>query len=149
MISKTGNSPSEAPRAERNARLSSSPRKFLTAPESTLLPKGSEIDQRVFLISYTAGRRAVNKSGKVVGIHLRPQTLRRHAATYASRSGKPIEIVSKVILRHAKLSKTQRYLGTVSDVEAMRGLTISTVKEWEKGEEVCKQTFPRSDNRSC
>jgi hypothetical protein len=66
-------------------------------------------DQRVFSISYTAGRRVVNKAGKVVGIHLRPHDLRRHAATYASRSGVPIEIVSKVILRHANLSTTQRY----------------------------------------
>jgi len=32
----------------------------------------------------------------------------------------PIEIVSKVILRHANLSTTQRYLGKVSDTEAMR-----------------------------
>jgi integrase len=62
----------------------------------------------------------VNKAGKVVGIHLKPHDLRRHAATYASRSGVPIEIVSKVILRHANLSTTQRYLGTVNDVEAMR-----------------------------
>ena len=31
-----------------------------------------------------------------------------------------LQIVSKVILRHANLSTTQRYLGTVSDVEAMR-----------------------------
>ena len=77
-------------------------------------------DQRIFPISYTAGRRVVNKAGKVVGIHLRPYDLRRHSATYASRSGVPIEIVSKVILRHANLSTTQRYLGTVSDVEAMR-----------------------------
>ena len=46
--------------------------------------------------------------------------LRRHAATYASRSGVPVEIVSKVILRHADLSTTQRYLGKVSDVEAVR-----------------------------
>ena len=46
--------------------------------------------------------------------------LGRHAATYASRSGVPIEIVSKVILRHANLSTTQRYLGKVSDTEAMR-----------------------------
>jgi hypothetical protein len=29
----------------------------------------------------------VNKAGKVVGIHLKPHDLRRHAATYASRSG--------------------------------------------------------------
>jgi hypothetical protein len=32
----------------------------------------------------------------------------------------PIEIVSKVILRHAHLSTTQRYLGKFTDVEAMR-----------------------------
>ena len=37
---------------------------------------------------------------------LRLQDLRRHAATYASRSGVPIEIVSKVILRHANPSIT-------------------------------------------
>ena len=34
--------------------------------------------------------------------------------------GVPIEIVSKVILRHANLSTTQCYLGKISDVEAMR-----------------------------
>jgi hypothetical protein len=62
----------------------------------------------------------VAKTGMLVGIHLRPHDLRRHAATYASRSGVPIEIVSKVILRHANLATTQRYLGKISDVEAMR-----------------------------
>ena len=56
----------------------------------------------------------------LVGINLKPHDLRRHATTYASRSGTPIEIVSKVILRHANLSTTQRYLGKVSDMEAMR-----------------------------
>jgi integrase/recombinase XerD len=60
------------------------------------------------------------KAGRLVGIHLRPHDLRRHAATFASRSGTPIEIVSKVIMRHAHLSTTQRYLGKVTDVEAMR-----------------------------
>ena len=34
--------------------------------------------------------------------------------------GPPVEIVSKVILRQATLSATQRYLGKVSDVEAVR-----------------------------
>jgi integrase len=56
----------------------------------------------------------------MVGVPLKPPDLRRHAATYASRSGVPVEIVSKIILRHAKLSTTQRYLGKVSDVEAVR-----------------------------
>ena len=62
----------------------------------------------------------VVKVGKMVGVNLRPHDLRRHAATYASRSGIPIEIVSKVILRHADLSTTKRYLGKVSDLEAIR-----------------------------
>ena len=44
----------------------------------------------------------VKKAGEMIGIHLRPHDLRRHSATYASRSGVPIEIVSKVILRHAQ-----------------------------------------------
>jgi integrase len=56
----------------------------------------------------------------LVGIHLKPHDLRRHAATYASRSGTPLEIVSKVLLRHSNLSTTQRYLGKISDAEAIR-----------------------------
>ena len=32
----------------------------------------------------------------------------------------PVAIVSQVILRHANLSTTQRYLGKVSDGEAVR-----------------------------
>ena len=62
----------------------------------------------------------VKKAGKMVGVRLRPHDLRRHAATYASRSGVPLEIVSKIILRHANLSTTQMYLGKVSDSEATR-----------------------------
>jgi len=60
------------------------------------------------------------RTGSVVGIHLRPHDLGRHASTYASRSGVPIEVVSKVILRHSNLSTTKRYLGKISDVAAMR-----------------------------
>jgi integrase len=56
----------------------------------------------------------------MVGINLIPHDLRRHAATYASRAGTPLEIVSKIILRHSNLSTTQRYLGKISDVEALR-----------------------------
>ncbi len=60
------------------------------------------------------------RAGKMVGVKISPHDLRRHAATYASRSGTPIEIISKVILRHSNLSTTQRYLGKVSEAEAMR-----------------------------
>ena len=77
-------------------------------------------NDRIFPISYEAARTMVSKAGKLVGIQLKPHDLRRHSATYASRSGVPIEIVSKIILRHANLSTTQRYLGTISDTEALR-----------------------------
>jgi integrase/recombinase XerD len=62
----------------------------------------------------------VKRAGEMVGVRLRPHDLRRHAATYASRAGVPLEIVSKIILRHANLSTTQMYLGKVSDSEATR-----------------------------
>ena len=62
----------------------------------------------------------MRKAIRLVGIHLRPHDLRPHAASFTSIFGTPIEIVSKVIMRHAHLSTTQRYLGKVTDVEAMR-----------------------------
>ena len=79
-----------------------------------------EPDDRIFPITYAAARIVVKKAGDLVGIHLKPHDLRRHAATYASRSGTPLEIVSKVLLRHSSLSTTQIYLGKISDAEAIR-----------------------------
>lgn len=77
-------------------------------------------DQKIFPLTYGGAREIVKKAGKAADVALKPHDLRRYAATYASRSGTPIEIVSKVILRHANLSTTQRYLGKVSDSEAVR-----------------------------
>ena len=96
------------------------PRKILV--RLTDYVKANEIgnNDRIFPISYVAAWSMVKKSGNLVNIELRPHDLRRHAATYASRSGTPIEIVSKVILRHADPSTTQRYLGKVNDSEAIR-----------------------------
>ncbi len=76
-------------------------------------------DHRVFPIGYTRARDIVQTAGEMVNVNLNPHDLRRHAATYASRSGIPIEVVSKIILRHANLSTTQRYLGKISDTEAI------------------------------
>ena len=78
------------------------------------------LQERIFPICYEAARSMVEKAGKLVGIHLRPHDLRRHAATFASRSGVPLEIVSKVILRHSNLSTTQIYLGRISDTDALK-----------------------------
>ncbi len=79
-----------------------------------------KLQARIFPICYEAARSIVAKAGKLVGIHLRPHDLRRHAATFASRSGVPLEIVSKIILRHSNLSTTQIYLGKISDTEALK-----------------------------
>ena len=76
--------------------------------------------ERIFSFCYEAARAIVKKAGDMVNIHLRPHDLRRYAATYASRCGVPLEIVSKVILRHSNLSTTQMYLGKISDTEAMK-----------------------------
>jgi len=68
---------------------------------------------------YTRAREIVKNAGGKIGVVVKPHDLRRHAATYASRSGVPIEIVAKIILRHSNLATTQRYLGKVSDNEAI------------------------------
>ena len=65
--------------------------------------------QMIFPICYGAARAMVKKAGQVVGIRLRPHDLRRHAATFASRSNVPLEIISKVILRHSNLSTIKSY----------------------------------------
>ncbi|MEW6521399.1 MAG: site-specific integrase [Thermodesulfobacteriota bacterium] len=96
------------------------PRKILVRLNDYVKAKNIVLTERIFPISYVAAWSMVKKAGKLVDIELRPHDLRRHAATYASRSGTPIEIVSKVILRHADLSTTQRYLGKVNDSEAIR-----------------------------
>ncbi len=96
------------------------PRKLLIRLNEYVKDKNSGINDRIFPISYVAAWSMVKKAGRIVDIDLCPHDLRRHAATYASRSGTPIEIVSKVILRHANLSTTQRYHGKVNDSEAIR-----------------------------
>ena len=108
------------PKSGRDKELVYIPQSLSTRLVDYILANCLKDDERIFPITYTTARDMVRKAGKIVDIVLRPHDLRRFAATYASRSGTPIEIVSKIILRHANLSTTQRYLGKVSDVEAMR-----------------------------
>jgi len=96
------------------------PRKVADRLRDYIREKDIRPDERIFPLTYAGARYVVVNAGQNAGIHVRPHDLRRHAATYASRSGTPIEIVSKVILRHANLSTTQQYLGNVTDEEAMR-----------------------------
>jgi integrase len=64
-----------------------------------------DLDDRIFPLCYASVRIIVKKAGKLIGLDLKTHDLRRHAATFASRSGIPIEIISKIILRHSNLSQ--------------------------------------------
>jgi integrase len=96
------------------------PQKVIGRMRKYIRDKRIEPDRKMFPITYAGARVVVKKAGKMVDIHLRPHDLRRHAATYASRSGTPLEIVSKILLRHSNLTTTQKYLGKISDAEAIR-----------------------------
>ena len=109
-----------SPKSGRQSEIVFIPKKVADRLKDYIRSRGLIPEQRVFPLGYTGAREIVKKAGRLVGIDLRPHDLRRHAATYASRAGAPLEIVSKVILRHSNLSTTQLYLGKVSDTEAIR-----------------------------
>ena len=77
-------------------------------------------EEMIFPICYSTARSLVRGLGAKLNVHVSPHDLRRYSATYASRNGVPLEVVSKVILRHQDLKTTQVYLGKVSDSEAIR-----------------------------
>jgi len=108
------------PKSGKEAEVAFLPQKVADRLQKYISDNGIAPDDRIFPITYAAARIVVKKAGDLVRIHLRPHDLRRHAATYASRSGTPLEIVSKVLLRHSSLSITQIYLGKISDAEAIR-----------------------------
>ncbi len=108
------------PKSGKEAEVAFLPQKAADRLQKYISDNGIGPDDRIFPITYAAARIVVKKAGNLVGIHLKPHDLRRHAASYASRSGTPLEIISKVLLRHSNLSTTQIYLGKVSDVEAIR-----------------------------
>jgi integrase len=81
-------------------------------------------DNRLFPICYSTARSFVKRLGENMNVKIRPHDLRRHSATYASRNGVPLEVISKVILRHQDLKTTQMYLGRISEVEALRWMDV-------------------------
>ena len=81
-------------------------------------------ESRIFPICYSSALSMVRKLGEKIGIQIRPHDLRRYSATYASRNGIPLEVVSKVLLRHQDIKTTQMYLGKVTDTEAIRWMDV-------------------------
>ena len=108
------------PKSGREAEIVFIPQKVADRLQEYVKAEKIGLRDRIFPICYEAARAVVRKAGNMVGVYLRPHDLRRHAATFASRSGVPIEIISKIILRHANLSTTQIYLGNICDSEALK-----------------------------
>ncbi len=81
-------------------------------------------DDRLFPICYSTARALVKRLGDKMNMKIRPHDLRRHSATYASRNGIPLEVISKIILRYQDLKTTQMYLGKVSEAEALRWMDV-------------------------
>jgi integrase/recombinase XerD len=82
--------------------------------------KNSSPEDRVFPICYSTARAVIKKLAGGLNVVLTPHDLRRYSATHASRNGVPLEIISKVLLRHQDLKTTQGYLGRVTESEAIR-----------------------------
>jgi integrase len=57
------------------------PKKLADRLKDYLKARGAEGSQRIFPITYTAARVMLKKAGALLGVHLRPHDLRRHAAT--------------------------------------------------------------------
>jgi site-specific recombinase XerD len=66
----------------------------------------------------------INRLADKFHLMFSPHHFRRHSATYASRNGVPLEIVSKVLLRHHDLKTTQVYLGKINDSEAIHWMDV-------------------------
>ena len=77
-----------------------------------------DFDQRIFPICYSTARSLVKRLGDKMEVKIRPHDLRRHSATYASRNGIPLKVISKMIFRHQDLKTTQMYLDRISEAES-------------------------------
>ena len=75
-----------APKSGQEAEAAYLPQKVTDRLQKYIADKDLKHEDRVFPITYAAARIVVKKAGDLVGIHLNPNDLRRHAGTYASRS---------------------------------------------------------------
>jgi integrase len=114
----------QEPKSGRELEVAFMPEHIATRLADYIASKNLSPNYRVFGICYTTARNLVAKLGQKLSVQISPHDLRRHSATYASRNGVPLEIISKVILRHQDLKTTQVYLGKVSDSEAIRWMDV-------------------------
>jgi len=114
----------QEPKSGREVEVAFMPEHIAVRLANYIASRNLSPNDRVFGICYTTARNLVTKLGQKLNVRISPHDLRRHSATYASRNGVPLEIISKVILRHQDLKTIQVYLGKVSDSEAIRWMDV-------------------------
>ncbi len=110
----------EKPKSGREYEVAFIPQRVAERLKEYIAQKRIQPNEKIFPLTYSGARHVVKKAATKLVIDISPHDLRRHSATYASRNGIPLEIISKIILRHSDLSTTQRYLGKIDDSEATR-----------------------------
>ena len=112
------------PKSGREAEVAYMPENISRKLVEYVKEENLQAGDRIFPICYSTARSLVKRLGAKLNVDISPHDLRRYSATYASRNGVPLEIVSKVILRHQDLKTTQVYLGKISDTEAIRWIDV-------------------------
>jgi integrase/recombinase XerD len=114
----------QEPKSGRDAEVAFMPEHIAARLAEYIQTRQMSPADKVFSLCYTSARNMVTGLGRKLNVKISPHDLRRHSATYASRNGVPLEIISKVILRHQDLKTTQVYLGKISDAEAIRWMDV-------------------------
>jgi integrase len=112
------------PKSRKDSEVAFMPEQIANRLNEYIKEKQLYPDDPVFPMCYSTVRSIIIHIAQRLHIRMTPHDLRRHSATYASRNGVPLEIVSKVILRHLDLKTTQIYLGRVSEPEAIRWMDV-------------------------
>lgn len=110
----------EQPKSGKEFEHAFMPDKVAERVQGYIRQKGLAPEDRLFDLTYSGARSMMNRINQRFNTKIRLHDLRRYAATFASRSGMPLEIVSKALLRHSDLKITQLYLGKISDTETQR-----------------------------
>jgi integrase len=113
-----------SPKSGQESEVAFMPEQIAKRVHDYIQQEGLSPEDRLFPICYSTARAMIKKIGNRLKVVLTPHDLRRFSATHASRNGMPLEIVSKVILRHQDLKTTQAYLGRVTEGEAIRWMDI-------------------------
>ena len=108
------------PKSGKESEVAFMPEQIARRVNDYIQQKGLSPEDQLFPICYSTARALIKKLGTKLNVELTPHDLRRYSATHASRNGVPLEIISKVLLRHQDLKTAQVYLGRVTDSEAIR-----------------------------